>query len=92
MITTEPTTTEPTTTEPPTTEPPTTEPPTNPHKIMGDANGDGNLDIRDATCIQFYIANFPDNEIDLSVCDINEDGQVNIFDATQIQLILAQLI
>lgn len=92
VITTEPSTTEPTTTEPPTTEPPTTEPPTNPHKIMGDANGDGNLDIRDATCIQFYIANLPDNEIDLSVCDINEDGQVNIFDATQIQLILAQLI
>ena len=90
--TTELTTTEPTTTEPVTTKPPVTDP-TDPPKPLGDANGDGKVNVKDVTYIQLYFVKLLDeNRIDLSVCDVNGDGHINIKDATYIQLRLANLL
>ncbi|MCH5301049.1 MAG: hypothetical protein J1E56_07000 [Ruminococcus sp.] len=98
--TTEPSTNEPTTAEPTTTEPPitdSTDPPatdyTNPSKLLGDADGDGEVNVKDATYIQLYLANLlGDNYIDLTVCDIDSDGDINVKDVTYIQLQIANLL
>ena len=61
--------------------------------LIGDINQDGNVDIKDATLIQKYLANIVDfNDEQLAVADTNGDGSVSIADATQIQRYLAQLI
>ena len=64
-----------------------------PTLIIGDVNGDGQVNIRDASQIQRYIlgvVEFDDEQ--LSVADTNGDGEINIRDATQIQKFLVGLI
>lgn len=62
-------------------------------KIAGDADGDGELNIKDATYIQLYLADLLDEtEIDLSVCDMDNDGYINVKDVTYIQLRIANLL
>ena len=64
-----------------------------PKMLIGDVNGDGNINIMDATEIQRHIAQLSTIPEDrLSCADANKDGQVNIMDATQIQRFIAQLI
>ena len=47
----------------------------------GDANGDGEIDVLDATLIIYYIlGNYP--ALNLDWADINGDGEVDILDAT----------
>ncbi|MCI6653504.1 MAG: dockerin type I domain-containing protein, partial [Ruminococcus sp.] len=61
--------------------------------IIGDVNGDGQVNIRDASQIQKYIlgvVEFDDEQ--LAVADTNGDGEINIRDATQIQKFLLGLI
>lgn len=91
-----PTTEEPTlepTTEAPTTEEPTTEAPTEapttepqPAVKIGDINGDGSVDILDATIAQKSAAGktqlTPEQDY---VGDVNNDGICDILDATMIQ-------
>ena len=61
--------------------------------LLGDTNFNGNVDIKDATLIQKYLANIVDfNDEQLATADTNGDGSVSIADATQIQKYLAQLI
>lgn len=61
-----------------------------PTKTLGDADMNGEMNVKDATHIQMYLANFiSEDEIDLSVCDLDCDGDVSVKDATQIQMILA---
>ena len=61
--------------------------------LIGDINQDGNVDIKDATLIQKYLAKIVDfNDEQLATADTNGDGSVSIADATQIQRYLAQLI
>ncbi len=58
--------------------------------VLGDANGDGKLNIRDATAIQKHLAKIitlDDNAIEL--CDFNNDSKVDVRDATAIQKHLA---
>ena len=58
--------------------------------VLGDANGDGKLNIKDATIIQKHLAKIivlDDNSIKLS--DFNSDSKVDIKDATAIQKHLA---
>lgn len=55
----------------------------------GDANGDTDINIEDATFIQKVIV---DLEFDNGRCDINEDGNVSIIDVTQIQKFIAEII
>lgn len=59
--------------------------------VLGDANGDGEVTISDATAIQMYIAHYKNITIDLENADVNGDGTVNIHDVTKIQLMLTSL-
>ncbi len=58
--------------------------------LYGDVNKDGKVNIKDATLIQLYLANFKDFDIDTYIiADFSEDYNVNILDVTLIQLYLA---
>jgi hypothetical protein len=60
---------------------------------LGDVNGDGKVNITDATEIQKYFVELLDfTDSQKSVADTNGDGEVDIADVTQIQKFLAQLI
>ncbi len=87
MPSTEPTTVKPTETDPPITNP------TNPSsKILGDADNDGKVTVKDATYIQLYLAKLlGENMIDLTVCDVDNDGNTKVKDVTYIQLFCANL-
>ena len=87
--TTKPTTV--TTTTKPTTVTTTTKPTTattvtEPTGILGDVNGDGVVNVKDATLIQKYAAEMT-VELNLKLADYNKDGNVNVKDATDIKLI-----
>lgn len=57
--------------------------------LLGEADGDGLVTIKDATSIQRYLASMTDGEqIDLDAADVTSDG-VDINDVTQIQRYLA---
>jgi hypothetical protein len=59
--------------------------------LLGDANGDGDVDIVDATIIQRYLADFDVNNeyAVLNYGDVTGDG-IDILDATYVQRFLAQ--
>ena len=60
---------------------------------VGDVNGDGEITILDATCIQKYIVQLEDfTDKQKEVADVNGDGTINIMDSTQIQKYIVQLI
>lgn len=60
---------------------------------IGDVNQDGNVDIKDATLIQFYVSTLKElNSEQLVLADTNSDGEVTIADATLIQKFLAGLV
>lgn len=83
-------TTQPETTEPPTTLPPVTEPPV--EIIIGDANLDGDINIKDAAAVQLYCAKLGTlPEYGELAGDVNDDG-LNIKDAAAIQLYCAKLL
>lgn len=59
--------------------------------LIGDANLDGIVDVKDVTAIQRYLAElevFTDKQ--LSAADTNGDGSVDIADATHLQMFLAE--
>ncbi|MCI6652078.1 MAG: alpha-amylase family glycosyl hydrolase [Ruminococcus sp.] len=83
---TQPTTTS--TTEPTTTSTqPTSSQPT---YQMGDVNGDGGIDVADATILQKFI-NFRPVTIHEEVADVNGDGRIDVRDSTAIQKKVADL-
>ncbi len=59
--------------------------------LIGDADGDGDINIMDATLVQELLANLveDDGRIALRVCDT--DAQLTIDDATNIQFYLAEI-
>ena len=60
---------------------------------IGDTNGDGSVNISDATEVQKHLAQLITLSGDrLKAADADGDGVVNISDATHIQKYLAQLI
>lgn len=60
-------------------------------EVLGDVDGDGELTIKDATVIQFWLAKLmKSDELNLEVADFNKDGKVNIVDVTAIQINLAK--
>ena len=60
-------------------------------EVLGDVDGDGELTIKDATAIQFWLAKLiKSDELNLEVADFNKDGKVNIVDVTVIQINLAE--
>jgi len=56
--------------------------------LLGDANGDGAVTIKDVTAIQRYLAEEAD--IDLQAADVDGSGTVDIADATALQLFLSE--
>lgn len=61
--------------------------------IIGDADGDGEMSVLDATEIQMILAsvkfwNSPEN---MTLADVDNDGDISVLDATEIQMILAGL-
>ncbi len=61
------------------------------HGTMGDADGDNEISIMDATEIQLEISRLISmNEICLLLADADGDQEVSILDATEIQLYVAQ--
>lgn len=63
-----------------------------PEVILGDTNGDGEVNIDDATLLQMYLAKFsvPDSFC-LGACDTNSDKHITIGDVTFIQRWIAEL-
>ena len=60
---------------------------------VGDVNGDDEITILDATCIQKYIVQLEDfTDKQKEVADVNGDGTISIMDSTQIQKYILQLI
>ena len=61
--------------------------------LYGDVNGDGVVDITDATDAQKYVAEmFTREQICFDLADVDFDGEVTILDVTIIQKYLAQFI
>lgn len=82
-----PTETEPTETEPTETQPATTD------FILGDVDGDGKINVFDATAIQRFSAEIITlTDLQQAAADVNGDGKINIFDATMIQRFVAEII
>lgn len=65
--------------------------------LKGDLNGDGKVNITDATLLQRHLADYSGYKLDTSnpnvlyAADVNSDGKINISDVTQIQRITAQI-
>lgn len=56
------------------------------HSIIGDADGDRVVEIRDATFIQRYMLNiFLPFDVDKNAVDVDEDGEITILDVTNLQ-------
>ena len=62
------------------------------HGYMGDADGDGEASVMDATEIQLQVARLKTlEEIHMLLSDVDRDGDVSVMDATEIQLFAARL-
>ncbi len=98
---TEPTGTEPTSVEPTGTEPTSVEPTgteveptgtgTEPEELLGDANGDGAVNMKDVLTLRKYLAGM-DVSYNASEADVNGDGDVNMKDVLMLRKFLAGLI
>ena len=64
------------------------------HNLAGDVNGDGTVDVSDATVIQLYIAELLGEKSTFiqEAADVNGDGIIAIDDATHLQQYVAELI
>ena len=61
--------------------------------ILGDVNGDGVIDVNDATYVQMAAAEIIElNELQKKAADVNGDDVVDINDATYIQMFAADII
>ena len=59
--------------------------------VLGDANGDGHVSIRDVTAIQRHLTDLEKiSGIYLKAAEINQDGNLNIRDATTLQMFLTE--
>lgn len=55
-------------------------------KILGDANGDGRVDVKDATLVQKHVVKMAEiSSENLAVADFNGDGKIDVKDASAIQ-------
>ncbi|MBR3988662.1 MAG: hypothetical protein IKK10_05090 [Clostridia bacterium] len=61
-------------------------------ELLGDANGNGEVNIKDATTVQKASAKLITLDENAKLCsDVNSDGKVNVKDATAIQKYLAKI-
>ncbi len=88
---TEPSEVEPTNTEPSEVEPTGTEPSEPTTSLLGDANEDSAVNMKDVLLARKYIASLTDN-LNLINSDVNEDGTVNMKDVLMLRKFLAGLV
>ncbi len=70
-----------------------TQDPMTPILLLGDIDGNGKVEVLDATLIQRHEARFERlTEEQLKLADTNKDGEVNVLDATMIQRLVAKFI
>ena len=62
-----------------------------PYRLLGDVDGDSDVNILDATCIQKRLAALPVDPFYEAAGDADNDGEITILDATCIQKYLASL-
>lgn len=55
---------------------------TGPETILGDANGDGNVNVTDYTAMSHYIMGNPPEDFNEKAADTNGDGKINVADYT----------
>ncbi len=60
--------------------------------IIGDANGDGEVNVLDVSTIQLYVAKMTAPEIVTEACDVDGDGDINVNDVSLLQMKIAKLI
>ena len=58
-------------------------------RIAGDANGDGQLDLKDVIAIRRFLAGWHDVTVDAALADVDGDGHVTLRDCTLISRFLA---
>lgn len=81
-------------TKPTEIQPTETQPETKPGitAILGDVDGDGDVSILDATCIQLFLAKeITFNDKEALAADADCDGDISIIDVTEIQMFIAQI-
>lgn len=83
--------TEPVTETPEPTAAPTELPTESMKLLLGDANGDGGVDIIDATIIQRVLANIKVEKYDALAADVDGNGEVDIIDVTFIMRYCSQI-
>lgn len=59
--------------------------------LLGDANTDGSVTIKDVTCIQRVLAELEGGSFSEAAADVDGNGEVTIADATLIQRWLAEM-
>ena len=59
--------------------------------LMGDANGNGGIDIGDAVCIINYVVGKPNTTFDAAAADLNGNGQIDVGDAVMVVNIVVGL-
>ncbi|MBR2279932.1 MAG: hypothetical protein IJ903_03270 [Ruminococcus sp.] len=59
--------------------------------ILGDSDGDGRINVKDATAIQKYIAKIPDISINEKAADVDQNGRITVGDASLIQRYIVKL-
>lgn len=61
--------------------------------VIGDADGNSEVNIQDATCVQQYLAHLiPEDDINLIAANVTGNEELSINDATKIQMFVAHLI
>ncbi len=63
-----------------------------PNIKLGDVNGDGKVNIFDASAIQKHLAGIADPNFISDAADTDKNGKINIFDASRIQKFLAGIV
>jgi len=53
-------------------------------EMLGDANGDGTVNVTDVVAIVNYILGKPNSNFNLSVADVNGDGEINVTDVVAV--------
>lgn len=59
-------------------------------KVLGDVNGDGNVDVADITALASYILGEPSADFVLANADVNEDGSIDVADITAVATIILE--
>ncbi len=60
--------------------------------VLGDANGDGEINILDATLVQSIVARYETEDVNLKNADVDGNGEITIQDATFIQMYVGKMI